>query len=191
MKAIPRTRPIPVSSQLRPRRSGAYAGALLLLSLGALSGCAEQPPAPPTVSQPSPAEKPKPVPTPPTVENWRDAPISAGTWQWSANEGASAASFGAGQFVLTCDRRSQTISLKRAASNTSGAVPMTITTMAGARTLTAHTVPGGIEATLPSRDATLDAMAFSRGRFAVEASGLMPLFIPSWTEVSRVIEDCR
>lgn len=191
MKANPRMRSAPVLKNHDARGSRAGTATLLLALLTALAGCAERPPAPQPVSHPSPPAKPEPAPPPQTVENWRDAPISAGTWQWSVNDAASSASFAAGQFIMTCDRRSQTISLMRAASATSGAVPMTITTMAGTRTLTAHTVPGGIEATLPSRDATLDAMAFSRGRFAVETTGLRPLFIPSWTEVSRVIEDCR
>ena len=44
---------------------------------------------------------------------------------------------------------------------------------------------------LPARDPLLDAMAFSKGRFAVEVAGLPTLYLPSWIEVSRVIEDCR
>jgi hypothetical protein len=34
-------------------------------------------------------------------------------------------------------------------------------------------------------------MAYSRGRFAVEINGLPTLYLPSWAEVGRVIEDCR
>lgn len=45
--------------------------------------------------------------------------------------------------------------------------------------------------TLSARDSLLDAIALSRGRFAVEAAGLPTLYLPSWAEVSRVIEDCR
>ncbi|MDG2003332.1 MAG: hypothetical protein P8J20_08375 [Novosphingobium sp.] len=48
-----------------------------------------------------------------------------------------------------------------------------------------------IAVTLPASDPLLDAMAFSRGRFAVETAGLPTLYVPSWPEVSRVIEDCR
>ena len=43
---------------------------------------------------------------------------------------------------------------------------------------------------LPSNDPLLDAMAFSKGRFAIELD-LMKLYLPSWPEVTRVIEDCR
>jgi hypothetical protein len=34
-------------------------------------------------------------------------------------------------------------------------------------------------------------MALSKGRFAVEVDGEAPLYLPSYAEVSRVIEDCR
>ena len=39
--------------------------------------------------------------------------------------------------------------------------------------------------------ALLDAMAFSRGRFAIDVNGLPSLYLPAWPEVGRVIEDCR
>jgi len=39
--------------------------------------------------------------------------------------------------------------------------------------------------------ALLDAMALSKGRFAVELEGEAALYLPAWAEVSRVIEDCR
>lgn len=40
-------------------------------------------------------------------------------------------------------------------------------------------------------DPILDAMAITKGRFAIETPGLPTLYIPAWVEVSRVIEDCR
>jgi hypothetical protein len=58
-------------------------------------------------------------------------------------------------------------------------------------TQAAGTESANLAATLPARDSLLDAMALSRGRFAVEASGLPTLYLPSWAEVSRVVEDCR
>ena len=50
---------------------------------------------------------------------------------------------------------------------------------------------GSISTALSPTDALLDAMAFSKGRFAVEVPGLPTLYIPSYPEVTRVIEDCR
>jgi len=37
----------------------------------------------------------------------------------------------------------------------------------------------------------LDAIAFSRGRFSVEAAGTARLVIPAWPEAARVVEACR
>ena len=40
-------------------------------------------------------------------------------------------------------------------------------------------------------DPLLDAMAVTRGRFAVETTGLSTLYLPPWAEVTRAIESCR
>jgi len=49
----------------------------------------------------------------------------------------------------------------------------------------------GLAADLPATDPLLDAMAISKGRFAVQTGGETTLYVPSWPEVTRVIEDCR
>ena len=53
--------------------------------------------------------------------------------------------------------------------------------------------PGGTGtlAVRAASDTVLDQIAYSRGRFAVEAQGLDTLILPAWAEVGRVIEDCR
>ena len=48
-----------------------------------------------------------------------------------------------------------------------------------------------IVASVPANDPLLDAIAFSKGRFAVEVSGLATLYLPSYPEITRAIEDCR
>jgi hypothetical protein len=55
----------------------------------------------------------------------------------------------------------------------------------------ARSPAGWLVVVLTARDPLLDAMAFSRGRFALEAAGLETLYLPAWPELSRVIEDCR
>jgi hypothetical protein len=55
----------------------------------------------------------------------------------------------------------------------------------------ARSDPASIVARLPAQDPLLDAMAFSKGRFALEVAGLQTLYVPSWAEITRVIEDCR
>ena len=81
------------------------------------------------------------------------------------------------------------------AGEASGQVAVGVTTTgAGNRPLLSDPLagsPGWIVTAIPARDKLLDAMAFSRGRFLLDVSGLPSLALPSWPEVSRVIEDCR
>lgn len=93
-------------------------------------------------------------------------------------------------FAMACDGAARTVTLA-ATGQAAGDEPMSVTTTEAQRVLTAHPVAGGLNAALPAGDPLLDAMAFSRGRFMVELPGVPALILPSWTEVSRVTEDCR
>ena len=93
---------------------------------------------------------------------------------------------------MTCNP-DRTITLSRA-GRVNGMVPMRILTETATRILTAQNTGGQlpmVATTLNANDRLLDAMALSKGRFAVEVPGLPTLYIPSWAEVTRVIEDCR
>ena len=147
------------------------------------------------VPAPTPTATPRPLPPPPPPRavGWRDLPITPGTWRWRMEGSRSVARFGNDTLVLSCDREAGAITLIRPGAG-EGQVPMTILTATVSRTLSAAAIAGPppvIALTLPARDNLLDAMAFSRGRFAVETAGLPTLYVPSWTEVTRVIEDCR
>ena len=48
-----------------------------------------------------------------------------------------------------------------------------------------------IAAEILPNDAILDAMAFSRGRISVEIEGQSPVILPSWAEITRIVEDCQ
>jgi hypothetical protein len=170
--------------------------AAAVASLAAASCSAPQPaptPAPP-VARPAP---PRPAPLPaPVVKDWVDAPQSPGTWTYRRSGDRSTLSFGAAggpsQFDLVClDARSMGL-VRHGAT---GAQPMTIRTETATRTLATVFEAAGADptanATLAPRDSLLDAMAFSKGRFAVEVPGTPALYLPSWAEVTRVIEDCR
>jgi hypothetical protein len=174
-----------------PRLRFAAIATLATASLLAVS-CSEPPPAP--APTPAPAPAPPPPPRLPSSDlDWRTAPITPGDWVWSMEGGLSIARFAGGQLVLTCDRSANTVTLARRASAT-GPVAMTITTSKAVRPVTASPQPGSpstIAVAFPARDPILDAMAFSRGRFMLESAGLPPLIVPSWPEISRVIEDCR
>lgn len=162
------------------------------------------PATPPAPMPPAPMPPPPMPPAPmPTVANWRDLPQTPGLWTYGAEPAGSAVRFGqpgAGSLVvLRCDRSRPAVIIQRAGFG-SGTVPATITTSALIRRLTATAAgsPGTVrnaaiafEIVLNVRDPLLDAMAFSRGRFMLEMSGAQTLVLPAWSELGRVIEDCR
>ncbi len=176
-------------NRLRP--AAIVAVAIIVVLAGS---CSEQPVEP----TPAPAPRPTPAPTPPPPMpksdiDWRQAPITPGDWQWSNAGDRSLARFADGQLILTCNRATREITLTRSGMG-SGLVAMTVHTSSTTRPLTGSARPGQpptIAATFRANDPLLDAMAFSRGRFAVETAGQPTLYVPSWPEVSRVIEDCR
>lgn len=123
--------------------------------------------------------------------HWRDAPITPGNWQFAPEPAGSAATFAGGQFSMRCDAARHVVTLLRAIPHATGPAQISIITGQGVRTLTAAPGSGSITATVDARDPLLDAMAFSRGRFVVAVPGGPTIYVPSWTEVSRVVEDCR
>lgn len=158
----------------------------------ALAACTAVPQAPIPAPAPIPRPQPRPVLPPPAPSTWMDYPQTPGDWSYRAVPGGSQATFD-GVFTLTCDVPSRRITLARSAASPQPTT-MHVLTEATQRTLPA--LPGGgialtAVATLAASDPLLDAMAFSRGRFAVESPGVATLYLPSWPEVSRVIEDCR
>lgn len=172
--------------------------ASLIIAAGACSKPAPQP-SPPPVATPAPAPAPAPAPPPvaaPVHDHWRDAPATPGDWAYGASGANSFARFGAGtaapRFSVACTATTRQIVLTR--HEAAGARGNTLTVRAERSTralggqLSADRT--AINVALPASDPLLAAMAFSRGRFAVEAEGLPTLYIPAWPEVTRVIEDC-
>lgn len=126
-----------------------------------------------------------------------DAPATPGDWTYRSTAGGSQALFGRGGtdalLTIQCTRGAGQVLIVRS-GNSSGPVPMRILSETQARALTASPNPGALPsliASLPARDPLLDALALSKGRFAVETTGLPTVYAPSWPEISRVIEDCR
>lgn len=176
------------------------AAALSAVLAALLASCASPPPPPP----PRPIPRPQPSYTPPPPQrlvqpapDWRDRPITPGNWRWSRIGGASSARFGEGPggaaLEFRCDRAANAVLLIRSGVVT-GPTPVTVVTTSTTRPLTGQPLSGpqpGLVVALPTRDALLDAIVFSRGRFAVEARGLAPVYAPTWPEIARVVEDCR
>lgn len=156
-----------------------------LFLLAACVRPSEPPPLPEPAPTPAPA--PAPVPAPPPAPNWADRVATPGNWTYASEGGGSVARFGS-QFAMRCVGGNQ-IALERAGA--SGASSITIRTTSVTRALPARAQGGNVVATLPARDNLLDAIGFSRGRFAVEVAGTTGLILPTWAEVQRVVEDCR
>lgn len=177
------------ASPLSRTRLGLLATAAAVLALTA--SCSEKRA---VIPAPRPTAAPRPLPPPPPrAIDWRDMPVTPGNWRWSMEGSRSVARFGGDALVLSCNRDTGMVTLMRPGL-VDGQVPMTILTSTGNRTVTGQGVAGPppvIALSIAARDSLLDAMAFSKGRFAVETTGLPTQYVPSWTEVSRVIEDCR
>lgn len=169
---------------------------VFLATVGVLTASCTERVIPSSAPAPRPSAPPAPPPPQREVLDWRDAPITPGDWTWTEEPGGSVARFAGGALELRCVRTSGTVTLRRAgAVSASGTnAPVTVATQSVARTINATVEAGastGVSASIPARDNLLDAMAFSRGRFAVDVAGLPTLYVPSWPEVSRLVEDCR
>jgi hypothetical protein len=168
---------------------------VIALSLSAAACVAPKPM--PTPAPPARTPTPAPAPPPAAVStSWMDAPQTPGDWRYAPVGGGSAARFGdtAGEprFTLRCTIASRSVELLRSGPF-AGNAPMTVRSESATRALAGTPAAGqaGLRAVLSASDPLLDAMAFSKGRFAVETPGAPTLYLPSWPEVTRVIEDCR
>ncbi len=174
---------------------------LITATLALLSGCAGPEPAPNQrgeVNLPPvrPVVVPPPVTQAPQAKDWIDWPIAPGFWIYRQDARGSIALFGPANsdatITLRCDRQRQRIYLARAGNGAAGS--MTIRSSSTLKTFTA--VPtGGNPAYLATEilpsDRILDAMSSTRGRIALETNGMNSIAVPIWSEVPRVIEDCR
>jgi len=169
--------------------------ALGLIAMVAACVPASAPPAPLPPPQPAPAPATaRPAPAAPPAANWADAPQTPGTWRYGAQGSYSEAAFigPANQAFarLRCMTANRLVVLSLPES---GAPRPRVTIRSHTATRTLEGQPAGRETlvSFAANDSLLDAMAFARGRFAIEAERLPPLYLPAWPEVARVIEDCR
>lgn len=145
-------------------------------------------PPPPTPVLPPPPPAPKPAPL---AGDWQDWPLTPGTWRYARDAGGTRATFGqggAGVLSLRCDMAARRVILSRPGS-ADGA--MTIRTSSTTRAVPVQVAAGAADAVFAAREPLLDAMAFSRGRVAIEQRGAPTLVVPPYAEIGRVIEDCR
>jgi hypothetical protein len=127
-----------------------------------------------------------------------DAPRTPGDWSYRDGGAFTYAAYGPDAahplFGMRCDKARHVVSIGRT-NGSIAPVPMKVLTETVTRLFTATPTQAGddhiVRAELPAADSFLDAMALSKGRFAVEVAGAPTLYVPSWPEVTRVIEDCR
>ena len=192
----------------RPSRLLIGASAFALLGALATTACVPPAPEPTPAPSPTPTPAPTPVPTPtptptpvaqlaePAYANWMDAPVTPGAWTYDSDAGETLAMFGDAEpdhlVVFRCDKATRRVGIARRGEAT-GQVQMRIRTETAERVLTASQVPDRalIAVELSASDNLLDAIAFSKGRFALEVAGMNTLYVPSWPEITRVVEDCR
>jgi hypothetical protein len=121
-------------------------------------------------------------------------PLS-GSWSYQSVQGGSFAAFtdssATQRLILRCNRASRTVSVIR--TGVPAAAPsLTIWTTSDARSVPSRfDVTRTLTADLRATDPLLDAVAFSRGRFATAAAGAPLLTVGVSPETVRVIEDCR
>jgi len=170
----------------------------LLILLGSCVGPAQRAPAP----APTPAPRPGPAAPPiapatraPVATEWQNRSTTPGTWTYRTEPTGTVALFGsspaAAMLTFRCDKASRRIIVSRVGT---GQGAMTLRTSYGAvlwPTTSVAAPQPQVQAIRAASDATLDQIAYSRGKFAVEVQGLAPLILPAWAEVARVIEDCR
>ena len=177
---------------MKPIYAHAAAAVALTFTLAACIPSPRPGPAPTQVPPVTVTPAPGPVASqvPAAAPNWIDRPQTAGSWSYSATRNGTLASFGANGttlFSLECPTGRDQVVLNRTQSGNL----MTIRTETTERSVRTAQTTGGAVARLRPDDALLDAMALTRGRFAVEVPGAAPLYLPAWAEVTRVIEDCR
>ncbi len=169
------------------RIAGALATAL------AVAACAPRP-----SPAPAPVPEPPPRPAPPTPEpapaspaaSWQEGPLSPGDWTYRRDGAVALAIFGSERatFTLRCEPNG---SITAGMTGAQAPAFMFRTTYGERRLPAAPVHLNEMLATLSAADPLLDQIAFSRGRFLVEAEGGPALVMPAWPEPARVIEDCR
>ncbi len=167
--------------------------ALLLFVTGQLSWAGSDGASEPAQPDQAPANE---APDSAALAGYLDQPQTPGDWSYTVQADGGSAVFANSEemalFTMRCTASASELTIERAATTGSG--DMAITTETAAQALPTKSRADGSavhSAQLAADDPLLDAMAITKGRFAVAMEGEDTLYLPAWVEVSRVIEDCR
>ena len=131
----------------------------------------------------------------PQAPDFSYSPVSPGSWTYRTVPGGSEAAFvdasGTTRMVVACGRVTRLITLSRISG--APAATMSFWTSSAVRNLGSRfdQPSGRVIAQVGANDALLDAIAFSRGRFAVSMPGMPALVMPAAPEIAHIVEDCR
>ena len=123
------------------------------------------------------------------------SPVSPGTWTYRAVPGGSEATFvdttNLARLVVGCGTSIRLVTISRISA--APAATLSFWTSSATRDLPARFDINSkrVITQLAARDPLLDALIFSRGRFAISMPGSPALVVPAGTEVAHVVEDCR
>ena len=123
------------------------------------------------------------------------SPVSPGSWTYREITGGSDASFvdgtGATRLVIACGKITRLVTISKASA--APAASLSFWTSSASRSLGARfdQPSGRVIAQVGGMDPLLDALAFSRGRFAAMMPGSPALVLPAGPEIAHVVEDCR
>jgi hypothetical protein len=172
-----------------------------LILLSAIAGCSSPPAIIPQSAprpQAAPPIKQAPLPVSRPAGEWTDWPIAQGSWVYRADDRGSIALFGLEQgdamVTIRCDRARGRIYLARADAAGTGGGAMTVRTSSALKTLNASPTggtPAYIAAEIMPADPFLDAIIYTRGRIALQGNNQQSIAIPVWSEIAKVVEDCR
>jgi hypothetical protein len=93
--------------------------------------------------------------------------------------------------VIACGKLTRLVTLSRISA--APAATLSFWTSSATRDLPSRfdQPSGRIVTQVGAMDPLLDALTFSRGRFAVSMPGMAALIMPAGTEIAHVVEDCR
>jgi hypothetical protein len=118
-----------------------------------------------------------------------------GTWTYTASADGGEAVFtdASNQPLLSlrCVRSIRRVVLSKPASAASPTLGVWSSTASKSWPATYDAATARLSAQIANWDPVLDAISYSRGRFAVAAAGQQPLVVPDWADISRIAEDCR
>ena len=131
----------------------------------------------------------------PAIVDFSYSTVTPGSWTYREVVGGSEATFvdgaGTARAVFTCGKVTRLVTLSRISA--APAAGLSIWTSSASRDLPSRFDANArrVIAQLGAADSLLDAIALSRGRFALSMAGSPALVLPAGTEIAHIVEDCR